>query len=61
MDRGAAAPAGLRVHECIGLRSPVSVSGRLEKENTQRRLQTKVDENETPNPESRSRRESAEV
>jgi len=55
------APAGLRVNKCVGHRSPVSVSGRLEKETTWHRVRAKVDENETPNPESRSRRGSAEV
>ena len=55
------APAGLRVHKCVRHRSPMSVSGRLEKENTRRRVQTKVDENEMLNPESRSRGRSAEV
>ena len=55
------APAGLRVRKCVGHQFPVSVYGRLEKENTRCRVRVKVDENETSNPESRSRRGSAEV
>ena len=51
----AATPAGLRLRECVGLRSPVSVLGRLEKENTRRQVRTKADENEMPNTESRLR------
>jgi hypothetical protein len=39
----------------------VSVAGRLEKENTRRRIRVKADENETPNSESQSRRGRAEV
>ena len=41
VGHGAATPAGLRLHECVGLRSPVSVSGRLEKENTQCQIRMK--------------------
>ena len=55
------APAGLHVRKCIGHRTSLLVSGRLEKKNTWCRVRAKVDENETPNPESRSRRGSAEV
>ena len=43
------APAGLRVNKCVGHRSPVSVSGHLEKETTWHRVRAKVDENKTPN------------
>ena len=55
------APTALRVCKCVGHRSPVSVSSRLEKENTRRRVRAKVDENKTLNLESQSRRGSAEV
>ena len=51
MGHGAATPAGLRLRECVGLRSPVSVSGRLEKENTRRWVRRKKmkTKRQTPN------------
>ena len=47
----AATPAGLHLRECVGLRSPVSVSGRLEKENTRRWVRRKKmkTKRQTPN------------
>ena len=41
MGHGAATPPGLRLRECVGLQSPVLVSGHPEKENTGRQISTK--------------------